>query len=120
MKNVFQRSSSVISIWSLEMSWKLASASRSSSRAAASSRITSQFSSMWRTQGKRSSGKNVASPTSERLPIQRSIGARIASPTLIVSSTVRSHSVLCSIFCTSQGLTGPSLVAGRTDSGAGE
>ena len=44
--------------------------------------------------GKRSSWKNVASPTSERRPMNRSIGARMRSPTAIVVSTVRSHSDL--------------------------
>src|SRR5438132_1302295 len=57
------------------MSWKLGRAAWSSSTRSSSSRIVSQFSSMWRTHGKRSSGKNVASPTSDRRPIQRSIGA---------------------------------------------
>ena len=69
-----------------------------------------------------SSGKKVASPTRERLPMKRSIGARIRSPTRIVRSTVRSHSVLCSILRTSlspQGLDSPSLV-GRTDATAQE
>ena len=47
---------------------------------------------MCETQGKRSSGKKVLSPTSERLPMKRSIGMRIRSPIAIVHSTMRSHS----------------------------
>src|SRR5271166_6622276 len=73
------------------MSWKFASSSRSSSSRSASSRMTVQLDSMCATHGKRSSGKNVASPTSERLPMKRSIGARTRSPSAIVHWTTRSQ-----------------------------
>src|ERR1035437_10309320 len=65
------------------MSWKFGSASRSCRTASSSSRITSQFSSMCATQGKRSTGKNVASPTSERRPMNRSTGPSTRSPIAI-------------------------------------
>src|SRR5947199_3030466 len=74
------------------MSWKFARSAWSSSTVSSSSRMTCQFSSISPTHAKRSSGKKVASPTSERRPMNRSTGASTRSPMAIVHSTVRSHS----------------------------
>src|ERR1700686_1703158 len=73
------------------MSWKLGSASRSSSTPSSSSRMISQLASTCLTQGKRSSGRNCSSPTSERLPMKRSTGAKMRSPIRIVHWTTRFH-----------------------------
>src|SRR5450432_1696626 len=68
--------------------------------------MTIQFSSICATQEKRSGGKNVASPTSERRPMNRSTGARTRSPTAIVHRTTCSQSDFPDIrlaFCRSGG-----------------
>src|SRR4029077_7012699 len=85
------------------MSWKLGSASRSSSTPSSSSRIISQCSSTCATHGKRSNGKNCPSPTNERFPMKRSTGARMRSPTTIVHWTTRFHIRLFILRCLAQG-----------------
>ena len=59
--------------------------------------IVSQLASISAIQGKRSFPKKVASPTSDRFPMNSSIGASTRSPKAIVSSTVRSTATVASI-----------------------